>query len=579
MRIAGWSQLGYYPTPDRVTDMIASQVSDLLTHTIYNAHDSKLPQPRTVMFDPCCGEGKALHSFSQQMSQKARQQSSIFPDKTIRTYGVELHRERAAAARQRLDQVWTADIDNARIRPQTYHYLWLNPPYDWSEDEDRDGARRLESRFLHHATWGLTDHGILIYIVPGYILHYDSTFLARHYRNLRVLRFPDPEYQDYKQVVVFGNRRPYPDDGARHIASELADMARSVADIPLLDYADRPLNQISGQLRTAGYPVRVMPFSPQDIAQATQTEGLWDRPELRQLFDTAPDPARIKPIEALPEGHAAMVAANSMVDNVIIRDPEQNQDPVIIRGFFRKQNRETFRSEKIAVRTDYFESNIRALNTRTGHIDEVGSEPKGLQNFMATYGPVIQQHVAETYQPTVDPDSPTCQRIRERLRQLKRPLLGKQLEAAVTGAAYLKNHKHLNLFFMQGSGKTCTSFAVGYGLNASKVAVVTPTRVIPNWINEIRSVWPDAIIRVVRNDQPIGHRAPPSPADLAHRPAPMGRASLEDIRRLESWATPETPLWILLKKDSARTSHPTEHGLRYIGHNPNPVPLFARCAV
>lgn len=60
-----------------------------------------------------------------------------------------------------------------------------------------------------------------------------------------------------------------------------------------------------------------------------------------------------------------MVAANSMMDNVIIRDPSEAQDPIVLRGFFRKRNRETFRPDRIAVRADYFESNIRALNTRT----------------------------------------------------------------------------------------------------------------------------------------------------------------------------------------------------------------------
>ena len=68
----------------------------------------------------------------------------------FRTYGVELHQERSQTARRQLTRVWNTDIDN--VRPRSYHYLWLNPPYDWSEDEDRDGSRRLESRFLHHAT-------------------------------------------------------------------------------------------------------------------------------------------------------------------------------------------------------------------------------------------------------------------------------------------------------------------------------------------------------------------------------------------------------------------------------------------
>ena len=369
------------------------------------------------------------------------------------------------------------------------------------------------------------------------MLRHDARFLSAHYRSLRVFRFPDPEYDDYRQVVVFGHRRERPQD-IPGVVSELADMAAPQACIPELDFRQDEIYGTIAECPMMGYPVRVMAHPPAAVAQAARNEGLWHSRAVRSLLATEPDQARIRPIAPLPEGHAAMVAANSMMDNVIIRDPSEAQDPIVLRGFFRKRNRETFRSDRIAVRSDYFESNIRVLNTRTGRIDEVGSNPAGLQQFMDTYGPVIRDHIAATYPPSVDLESPLCQAIRERIGQLKRPLLGKQLEAAVTGAAYLKGNKHLNLFFMQGSGKTCTSFAIAYGMSASKVAVMTPTRVIPNWISEIRSVWPDAIVRVVRNDRRIGTRRPPTETELTSRPAAFGRASLEEIRRLECWATP-----------------------------------------
>lgn len=576
MRTAGWAKLGYYPTPDRVTDMIASQTSNALYHPMLSSRSGReRTEPRTFLFDPCCGEGNAIARFADLLEHKAKQCVHFGDGAIFRTYGVELHQERAQTARRQLTRVWNTDIDNARIRPDSYHYLWLNPPYDWSEDEDQDGSRRLESRFLHHATWGLTPNGILIYIIPRHVLRHDARFLSEHYRSLRVFRFPDPEYADYRQVVVFGQRREYPQytPGISGIADDLARMAAPHADIRELEFDDVGLYPAIAECRAVGYPVRVMEHTPEVVAQAAQSEGLWHSRAIRSLLSTEPEQTRIRPIEPLPEGHAAMVAANSMMDNVIIRDPTEGHDPIVLRGFFRKRNQETFRSSQVAVRTDYFESNIRALNTRTGQIDEVGSDPAGLQQFMDIYGPVIREHIAAAYPPSVDPASPLCQAIRERIVQVKRPLLGKQLEAAVTGAAYLKKNKHLNLFFMQGAGKTCTSFAIAYGMGASKVAVMTPTRVIPNWVSEIRSVWPDAIIRVVRNDRRIGTRRPPTESELSGRPAAYGRASLEEIRRLESWATPETPLWILMKKDTARASHPTAHGLRYIGNTGETEPF------
>ena len=573
MRIAGMANLGYYPTPDRVTAMIASHTGHILHHPVPRS-DRDTPATRVALFDPCCGAGDALSQFAHLLLQRVRRIEPNINRDAFRTYGVELHQERARQARKQLTQVWNTDIDNVRIRPQAYHYLWLNPPYDWSGDEDHDGSRRLESRFLHQTTWGLAENGILIYIIPHYILRHDARYLADNYRNLQVYRFPDPEYAEYRQVVVFGWRRQQ-SLSLPGVARELELMALPGADIPVLDFAETSTIPTIVECLTTGYPVRVMTHSPEEVAQATAADGLWSGREIRQLLSTETDHARIHPIEPLPEGHAAMVAANSMMDNVVIHDPAGLRDPIVLRGFFRKQNRETFRTDRIAVRTDYFESNIRALNTRTGRIDEMGQDPEGLRDFMTAYGPVIQEHIAQAYPPSVDPASPACQAVRERIGRLKRPLVGKQIHAAAIGAAYLKRHRHLNLFFQQGSGKTCTAFAIAYGMSARKVAVMTPTRVVPNWIAEIRAVCPDAIIRVIDNNRPIGtRRLEQNPEQSAPQPAKMGRCSLEEIRRLERYATPERPLWVLLKKDTARSSHPVAHGLRWIGVPEQTEPAF-----
>lgn len=119
MRTAGWAKLGYYPTPDRVTDMVASHIGNALFHPMTVSRNGlELTETRTILFDPCCGEGNAVARFARQLQQQALQCGSYFGEETaFRTYGVELHEERSQTARRQLTRVWNTDIDNVRIRP------------------------------------------------------------------------------------------------------------------------------------------------------------------------------------------------------------------------------------------------------------------------------------------------------------------------------------------------------------------------------------------------------------------------------------------------------------------------------
>ena len=562
MRKEGWANQGYYPTPQRVTSIVAASVA-MLPYRRVQITDDYIDQCRIL--DPCCGEGIAVQQFGEIVEQRGTSNFQTF------IYGLEINRDRASKARTLLDQVWNADIDQTRIYPDTYHCLWLNPPYDWDRDPETDTAQRLESRFLHKSTPGLVPSGLLVYIIPYHVLAHDAHYLVTHYDRINVLRFPDPEYDDYHQVVVTAQKRHAP---AQIMPNhpQVGDLRSQAQDlnlpIPMQEPTGRRPLRLEIVANSSPYvypPLRVLRYAPDEVHNALQNDGLWHKREMRDLLDSNHDTTRIRPLEQLPAGHAAMAAANSMVDNALIPGATDQDDPIIVRGFFRKRSRETMRTEDIVVRTDHFESNIRAMNAVTGQIEEVGSDPQGLKTFMDTYGPAIRRHIDIAYPPAIDLDSAACIAIRERISELRRPLIGKQLDAATIGAAHLKNNRHLNLYFTQGSGKTCTAYGVAHGIEASTVAVMTPSRVIRNWITEIRSVWPDAFVRVVDNKKPIGTRRPANAAELTRRPAPFARASLEEIRRMESWATPDTPIWVLFKKDGARSTYPTQQGLRWIG--------------
>ena len=93
MRLAAQAKGGFYPTPDRVVDMIAS-----LMRPPYGYHNASRETIRAL--DPCCGPGEALGRLTDLLSQAGTT--------SVETYGVELHKERAEEAAERLDHVLSA---------------------------------------------------------------------------------------------------------------------------------------------------------------------------------------------------------------------------------------------------------------------------------------------------------------------------------------------------------------------------------------------------------------------------------------------------------------------------------------
>ena len=70
------------------------------------------------IFDPCCGEGLALETLADYLTACGSR---------CRTFGVELDRQRAAAAVQRLEHLVRADIENCILQAKTVGLLFLNP--------------------------------------------------------------------------------------------------------------------------------------------------------------------------------------------------------------------------------------------------------------------------------------------------------------------------------------------------------------------------------------------------------------------------------------------------------------------
>ncbi len=195
---------GYYPTDEP---------------TLERALNALMPSDGPMcILDPCAGEGVAIAEASHALG---REQAKAF--------AVEFDAERARHARGLVDHCLHADLMDTMISKQSFGLLWLNPPYgDLSKDVNGNigyqgqGRARLEKLFYQRSLSLLQYSGVLVFIVPGYVLDAELVgWLTRHYTDLRIYRAVETQF---KQVVIFGRRvrqRELAPDGVKAVRNLL----------------------------------------------------------------------------------------------------------------------------------------------------------------------------------------------------------------------------------------------------------------------------------------------------------------------------------------------------------------------
>ena len=184
-RLAADSKMSFYPTPHRSLGYIVQWISREYT---------RRGQGKVVhVMDPCCGEGAALSTVCGE--------SHLYP---FRSWGIELDVERAQQASFCIQNVINVSIFDARVNPlESCGLLWLNPPYDHSPN-----GKREEMNFLKHSIKWLCSGGVLVFIVPEFIVIDNGAWVSQHFENIRVSRLHKADFPSYKQVVLFGIKRP-----------------------------------------------------------------------------------------------------------------------------------------------------------------------------------------------------------------------------------------------------------------------------------------------------------------------------------------------------------------------------------
>lgn len=286
-------KMGYYPTDPNNIALMLQGIS--------------FPEGVTTnVFDPCCGCGKALRQIAQ--------------GNNCYAYGVELDESRAEEAQSRLHRVAFGSFFHSDISRESFHLMFLNPPYLSVLNESGSRARH-EKRFLIESIPHLLYGGLLLYVIPYYRLTADiCRVLCDNFENITVWRFTDGEFKKYKQVVVMGTRKrreTVPQD-----IEWLEQYAAYPDRIPVLNELTSPRYTLPAQ------PTEVRVFKGERFNQKELEQQLRRSDSFRQFMARSQLDSGVKhPLLPLSISQIGLIGGSGMINGLI-----QCDTPHIIKG-------------------------------------------------------------------------------------------------------------------------------------------------------------------------------------------------------------------------------------------------------
>ncbi|HMS73567.1 MAG TPA: DUF6094 domain-containing protein [Baekduia sp.] len=342
-RREGIAKAQFYPTPPSVVERVAALVR----------HAPSSHRRVARLLDACCGAGDALCQFADALGGSE-------------TYGIEIEQHRAAEAREVLDHLVAGSAFAVRIGHEAFSCLWLNPPYD-----EGDNGKRLEHSFLTTLSRVLAPGGLLIYIVPQVRLAQSARYLASRYEGLRCYRFQDPEYDAFRQCVVFGKRRATQVVAADVQAQVEAWATSSLPELP----SPSSLSPVYELPALPGGTVVFASqfFEPKTAAAEACQRGLWSNTTLVERFWPAEE-RPVRPLMPLRHGHLAVLIAAGFLDNVLIEDGSRC---VLVKGRITKVSRPVESADPdVEVERELLRTSVVMLDLETGEFEDIqhGSE-------------------------------------------------------------------------------------------------------------------------------------------------------------------------------------------------------------
>src|SRR4051812_12754577 len=335
-RLESVARAGYYPTPPRIAAAIAR----------YLGRAAGAGRRVIRVLDPCAGTGEAADILAQSLGAES--------------FGIELNEGRSIAARRRLDHVLHTSAFSVRLANGAFSCLFLNPPYDYDDE-----SRRLEHAFLTSLTRALCPGGALVCLIPQSRLAVSARYLASHYARIKAFRFPDPEYDAFRQIVLFGTRKSKatPDPS---VQSHLEAWSRADLE-PLSDDSVGPAVTVPS-LPAGDVLFASLAFDPQQAAAEAGRRGAWVQPDLaEQLWPS--DEQQVRPLMPLRRGHLALLIAAGLLNNCVLRDGERS---VLVKGrTFKELVAIESDDEEVEIHREVIRTSVTVLDLVTGDFQVV----------------------------------------------------------------------------------------------------------------------------------------------------------------------------------------------------------------
>ncbi len=309
-RLASQEKGGFYPLPETVTEIIATHI--------------KGPYGGRIL-DPCCGEGVALVTLARELG--------------LEPYGVELNINRAQASTGQVNELLIERGIEPELRvihgdykltlnttQNGYNCLYLNPPYD----TDRD-AGRLEYKWLVQTRPYLQAGGLLIMVIPQSVLGFRkmANYLSGWFHDTTIYRFPSPEYDRFKQIVVIATRNTKPVPPQYEEVQRLRDLAQSSLPIikPALTTTTLPKLVVSKERFSflSNY------VDPKEAMQQAVNSGIRKSDDWATHLAPATLSGGVAPLMPLKVGHLVGLIAAGFLNNQILQNPE-TEELLLIKG-------------------------------------------------------------------------------------------------------------------------------------------------------------------------------------------------------------------------------------------------------
>jgi RecA/RadA recombinase len=484
---------GYYPTPPAIVELIVGML-DTAERASYN------------IVDPCAGEGAAVFRVAEALGVGAA------------VYTVELEATRHAALLTRYEQAWNAqhqclhgdaflvDADNARGYGSGANVLYLNPPYDLDPVHGR-----LEERFLERFTRVLARDGLLIFVVPFYALKASAATLATEYADLECYRFPDGEFDVYKQVVLFARRcatRWEPDAG---LLAQVEAWATSTDGMPILGGDPERKVQVFGESYRNSMSWRLEEF---DVGGLLAKGRPWKQrprpgapdayvPHVLSELPVQDLSFRSYPLATPPRpAHIAAGIASGLFNG---RRVSGAGPDLLVKGVFdreyktveQKKNKDGEVTALVQVQQPKLVTTVLDLESKQYR----SLNPEGLAQLLEDYGESLMGVMREQCPVLYDP----IRDASDALAPVQRKLFTAQAHAARALVRLLTGPERAAILLGEiGSGKTGTALTaaktvLARGGSPAKVLVLCPPHLLTSWRNEAAVVVPEATVKVLEN--------------------------------------------------------------------------------